>query len=50
MAKKPYFRQELFEGTSTYYSKYRFPYNKNMIEKIIEFVNIEQNDKLLDLA
>jgi len=50
MDKKPQFRQDLFEGTSTYYSKYGFPYNKNMIEKITKIVNIEQNDQLLDLA
>jgi ubiquinone/menaquinone biosynthesis C-methylase UbiE len=48
--KKPDFKQDLFEGTSTYYSKYRFPYNKNMIDIIIKTVNIEQNDRLLDLA
>jgi ubiquinone/menaquinone biosynthesis C-methylase UbiE len=50
MYKNPQFRQDLFKGTSNYYSKYRPSYNSKMIEEIINSVSIEQDDILLDLA
>lgn len=46
----PQYRQDLFRGTSEYYSQYRMPYNESMIEEIIKIANIGKNDNLLDLA
>ncbi|MCL2472126.1 MAG: class I SAM-dependent methyltransferase [Treponema sp.] len=46
----PQYSQDLFKGTSAYYSQYRPPYNKDMISEIMSIVNAGQNDTLLDLA
>jgi len=46
----PQYRQDLFKGTSNYYSQYRTPYPKSLISDVIKVTNIEPNDKLLDLA
>jgi len=46
----PDLEQNLFKGTSKYYSQYRFSYIKEMIDDILKIVKVEQNDRLLDLA
>jgi len=42
--------QDLFKGTSKYYSQYRFPYIKETINDILRIVNAGPNETLLDLA
>jgi len=46
----PQYRQDLFKGTSAYYSQYRTPYIKNMIEELIKSAGITPDDTLLDIA
>jgi ubiquinone/menaquinone biosynthesis C-methylase UbiE len=50
MFTNPNLEQNLFKGTSKYYSQYRFSYIQEMIDDILKIIKVEQNDKLLDLA
>ena len=47
---KPDYPHDAFEGTAVYYSRYRVPYPKILIDNLIEQVKPSLNGVLLDLA
>ena len=47
---EPDFPEDAFEGTATYYARYRVPYPKALIDDLIERAGISGDGRLLDLA
>lgn len=47
---KPNYPKDAFEGTAEYYSRYRVPYPRDLIDNLIEHVKPGKNSVMLDLA
>ena len=47
---RPDYKHDLYKSTAGFYSQYRIPYLKSLTDSLINYANIKDNDKLLDLA